>query len=461
MKKFIQLVKQALQGKEEDFTKINIKAGIFLLSVPMILEMIMESLFAVVDIFFVGRLGDNAVATVGLTEAVIVIVYAVGVGISMAATALVARRFGEHNYKEAGSATFQLLVFGGGISLLMGILGFVFARDILVLMGASESVLAVGVPYTQIIFAGNVSIMLLFLINGAFRGAGQAHLAMRTLWIANGFNIVLDPILIFGIGNIEGLGLAGAAWATSIGRTIGVLYQLYHLFNGKHRLQILRENMRLQWDIMYNIMKISLGGMGQFLIDSAAWIALTRITASFGDAAVAGFTISFRILIFSLMPAWGLAGAASTLVGQNLGAKKIKRAVLSVWLTARYNVIFLSIITFIYLVFGNYLAQWFTNSEEVQNIASTGLRIIVLGYVFFAVGMVMTQSFNGAGDTQTPMFINIGVFILLEIPMAYYLAIPMQMEILGVFISIAFCHSLHAIIALWFFKKGKWKHIKV
>jgi len=461
MKKFIQLVKQALQGKEEDFTKINIKAGIFLLSVPMILEMIMESLFAVVDIFFVGRLGDNAVATVGLTEAVIVIVYAVGVGISMAATALVARRFGEHNYKEAGSATFQLLVFGGGISLLMGILGFVFARDILVLMGASESVLAVGVPYTQIIFAGNVSIMLLFLINGAFRGAGQAHLAMRTLWIANGFNIVLDPILIFGIGNIEGLGLVGAAWATSIGRTIGVLYQLYHLFNGKHRLQILQENMRLQWDIMYNIMKISLGGMGQFLIDSAAWIALTRITASFGDAAVAGFTISFRILIFSLMPAWGLAGAASTLVGQNLGAKKIKRAVLSVWLTARYNVIFLSIITFIYLVFGNYLAQWFTNSEEVQNIASTGLRIIVLGYVFFAVGMVMTQSFNGAGDTQTPMFINIGVFILLEIPMAYYLAIPMQMEILGVFISIAFCHSLHAIIALWFFKKGKWKHIKV
>ncbi|MFY8191475.1 MAG: MATE family efflux transporter, partial [Bacteroidia bacterium] len=330
MKKFIQLVKQALQGKEEDFTKINIKTGIFLLSVPMILEMIMESLFAVVDIFFVGRLGDNAVATVGLTEAVIVIVYAVGVGISMAATALVARRFGEHNYKEAGSATFQLLVFGGGISLLMGILGFVFARDILVLMGASESVLAVGVPYTQIIFAGNVFIMLLFLINGAFRGAGQAHLAMRTLWIANGFNIVLDPILIFGIGNIEGLGLVGAAWATSIGRTIGVLYQLYHLFNGKHRLQILRENMRLQWDIMYNIMKISLGGMGQFLIDSAAWIALTRITASFGDAAVAGFTISFRILIFSLMPAWGLAGAASTLVGQNLGAKKIKRAVLSV-----------------------------------------------------------------------------------------------------------------------------------
>lgn len=461
MKKFIQLVKEALQGKEEDYTKINIKRGIFLLSVPMILEMIMESLFAVVDIFFVGRLGNNAVATVGLTEAVVVIVYAVGVGISMAATALIARRFGEHNYKDAGSATFQLLVFGGGISLLMGVLGFVFARDILVLMGASESVLAVGVPYTQIIFAGNVSIMLLFLINGAFRGAGQAHLAMRALWLANGCNIVLDPILIFGFGSIEGMGLAGAAWATSIGRTIGVLYQLYHLFNGKHKLQILKDNMVLQWDIMLNIMKISLGGMAQFLIDSAAWIALTRITASFGDAAVAGFTISFRILIFSLMPAWGLAGAASTLVGQNLGAKKIKRAVLSVWLTARYNVIFLSIVTCIYLFFGNYLAQWFTNSKEVQEIASTGLRIIVLGYVFFAVGMVMVQSFNGAGDTQTPMFINIGVFLLLEIPLAYYLAIPMNMQILGVFISIAFCHSLHALIALWFFRKGKWKHIKV
>jgi putative MATE family efflux protein len=455
------LFKEALQGKEQDFTKINIKTGIFLLSVPMILEMIMESLFAVVDIFFVGRLGDDAVATVGLTEAVIIIVYSVGVGISMAATAMVARRFGEKNFKEAGSAAFQLLIFGGSISIIIAVLGFLFARNILELMGASEEVLAIGVPYTRIIFAGNLAIMLLFLINGAFRGAGQAHLAMRSLWLSNGINIFLDPLFIFGIGNIEGLGLEGAAWATTTGRSIGVIYQLYHLLNGKHRLAILRENIKLKWKTMVRIAGISFGGMGQFLIDSVAWIVLTRITAEFGSAAVAGFTISFRILIFSLMPAWGLSAAASTLVGQNLGAKKVKRAVISVWLTARYNVIFLSIITLIYLIFGDVLAGWFTMSEEVQRIASTGLRVIVLGYIFFAVGMVMVQSFNGAGDTKTPMYINIGVFIFLEIPLAYYLAIAMQMEILGIFISIAFCHSLHALVAIWFFRKGKWKQTKV
>jgi len=455
------LFKEALQGKEQDFTKVNIKTGIFLLSVPMILEMIMESLFAVVDIFFVGRLGDNAVATVGLTEAVVVIVYSVGIGISMAATAMVARRFGEKNFKEAGSAAFQLLFFGGSISILIAIFGFLFAEDILNIMGASEEVIAIGVPYTRIIFAGNMAIMLLFLINGAFRGAGQAHLAMRALWLSNGINIVLDPLLIFGIGSFQGFGLEGAAWATTIGRSIGVMYQLYHLLNGKHRLAILKDNIKLKWETMKRIAGISVGGMGQFLIDSVAWIALTRITAEFGSASVAGFTIAFRILIFSLMPAWGLSAAASTLVGQNLGAKKVKRAVLSVWLTARYNVIFLSVITVIYLVFGDTLAGWFTLSDEVSKIAATGLRVIVLGYVFFAVGMVMIQSFNGAGDTKTPMFINIAVFIFLEIPLAYYLAIPMKMEILGIFISIAFCHSLHALVAVWFFRKGKWKSIQV
>jgi MATE family, multidrug efflux pump len=455
------LFKEALLGKEQDFTKINIKTGIFLLSVPMILEMVMESLFAVVDIFFVGKLGDNAVATVGLTEAVIIIVYSVGVGISMAATAMVARRFGEKNFKAAGSAAFQLLIFGGGISIIIAVLGFLFAENILQLMGASDEVIAIGVPYTRIIFAGNLAIMLLFLINGAFRGAGQAHLAMRTLWISNGINIFLDPLLIFGIGSFEGFGLEGAAWATTTGRSIGVIYQLYHLLNGKHRLVILKENIKLKWKTMRRIIEISMGGMGQFLIDSVAWIVLTRIIAEFGSASVAGFTIAFRILVFSLMPAWGLSAAASTLVGQNLGAKKVKRAVVSVWLTARYNVMFLSVITIIYLFFGNVLASWFTLSEDVSTIAGTGLRVIALGYVFFAVGMVMIQAFNGAGDTKTPMYINIGVFLLLEIPMAYILAIPMQMEVLGVFITIAFCHSFHALIAIWFFRKGKWKKIEV
>ncbi len=461
IKKFWNLFKIALKGDEQDFTKINIKRGIFLLSVPMILEMIMESLFAVVDIFFVGKLGDDAIATVGLTEAVIVIVYSMGVGISMAATAMVARRFGEKKFKRAGSAAFQLLVFGSAISLLISIIGFVFAKEILELMGASDEVIAIGVPYTRIIFAGNLSILLLFLINGAFRGAGQAHLAMRTLWISNGINIVLDPIFIFGIGSFEGFGLVGAAWATTIGRSIGVCYQLYHLFNGKHRLVILKENLKLKWKTMRKIVAISIGGMGQFLIDSVAWIALTRITAEFGSTAVAGFTIAFRILIFSLMPAWGLSAAASTLVGQNLGAQKVKRAAISVWLTARYNVIFLSIVTILYLVFGDMLVALFTDNPEVQKIASLGLRVIVLGYVFFAVGMVMTQAFNGAGDTKTPMFINIGVFIGLEIPLAYVLAMVFKMEYLGIFIAIAFCHSLHALIAIWFFRKGRWKNVKI
>jgi len=455
------LFKEALQGKEQDFTKINLKTAIFLLSVPMILEMIMESLFAVVDIFFVGKLDKQAVATVGLTEAVLMIVYSVGVGISMAATALIARRFGEKNYKEAGDAAFQLVGLGGIISLMISVLGFFFAKDILMLMGASDEVLAIGVPYTRIIFAGNMAIMLLFLINGAFRGAGQAHLAMRALWLSNGLNIVLDPLLIFGIGSFEGFGLEGAAWATTIGRSVGVLYQLYHLLNGKHLLKIIKDNIIFKWSIIKNILTISAGGMGQFLIDSAAWIVLIKLANDFGDDSVAGLTITFRILMFSLMPAWGLSGAASTLVGQNLGAKKIKRAVISVWLTARYNVIFLFGVTFLYLLFADNIASWFIKNEDVVKITAQGLRVIVLGYVFFGVGMVMIQAFNGAGDTKTPMLINIFVFILLEIPLAFFLSVFMEMQMLGIFITISFCHSLHALIALWLFRKGKWKKVEV
>ncbi|KEO74695.1 multidrug transporter MatE [Anditalea andensis] len=456
-----QLAKESVRGGEYDFTKLNIKTGIILLSIPMILEMIMESLFAVVDIFFVGRLGSDAIATVGLTEAVIVIVYSIGVGISMAATAIISRRFGEQNYKAAGSAAFQLLLFGGITSIVIGILGWIYGEHILLLMGASEEVLAIGVPYTRIIFAGNSAIMLLFLINGAFRGAGQAHLAMRALWIANGFNIILDPIMIFGIGNFEGLGLVGAAWATNIGRSIGVVYQLYHLLNGKNRLVIIRENLKLKWKTIYRICLISFNGMGQFLIDSVAWIALTRMVAEFGSVAVAGYTLSFRILMFSLMPAWGLSAAAATLVGQNLGAGKIRRSEISVWITARYNVIFLALVTCIYLFFGRSIIGFFAEGKELQDIATAGLQVIVLGYIFFAVGMTMTQAFNGAGDTKTPMYINIGVFIVLEIPLAYLLSMSFGMGVMGVFITIAFSHSLHALVALWFFRRGKWKKVVV
>lgn len=456
-----QLLKESISGVEQDYTRIGIKTGIFLLAVPMILEMVMESLFAVVDIFFVGRLGEHAIATVGLTEAVITIVYSVGVGVSMAATALVSRRFGEKDYKRAGSAAFQILLFGAFVSILMGITGYYFASDILQLMGGDPEVVEKGAAYTRIIFAGNTAIMMLFLINGAFRGAGQPHLAMRALIISNGLNIILDPILIFGIGSFDGFGLEGAAWATTTGRSIGVLYQLYHLFNGKHKLVILKENIVFRIQTIQKITRIALGGMGQFLIDSAAWIVLTRIMAEFGSVALAGFTIAFRILMFSLMPAWGLSAAAATLVGQNMGAHKYKRAEISAWLTARYNFIFLAAITLIYLFSADILASIFTTNPEVVVVAARALKIIVLGYIFFAVGMVMVQSFNGAGDTRTPAWINVGVFWGIEIPMALLMAFTFNLQETGIFITIAFCHSLSALVAVYLFRKGKWKKTKV
>ncbi|WP_339751949.1 MATE family efflux transporter [Algoriphagus aquimarinus] len=452
-----QLIKDALRGKEQDFTSLPLKTAIFVLAIPMILEMMMESAFAVVDIFFVAKLGEHAIATVGLTESVVVLVYAMGFGISMAATALISRRFGEKEYKEAGAAAFQLLVVGGVISIILGILGWTFAPDILGLMGAEAKVIETGVSYTRIIFAGNTAIMLLFLLNGAFRGAGQAHHAMRSLWIANGLNMILDPILIFGIGNFSGYGLEGAAIATTFGRGIGVVYQLYHLFNGKHKLKILKENIVISWEIIKKIMEIAIGGMGQFLIDSVAWIALTRMNAEFGSASLAGFTIAFRILIFTLLPAWGLSGAASTLVGQNLGAKQPDRAEKAVWITARYTVIFMASVTGIYLLFNQQLAGIFTDIPEVKAVASQGLWVVALGYVFFAVGMVLTQAFNGAGDTKTPAWINIGVLWFIEIPLAYVLAFTFGLAHLGIFISIAFSHSFHSVVSLYFFRKGKWK----
>ncbi len=456
-----QLIKDALRGKEQDYTSLPLKTAIFVLAIPMILEMMMESAFAVVDIFFVAKLGEHAIATVGLTESVVVLVYAMGFGISMAATALISRRFGEKEYKEAGAAAFQLLIVGGVISIILGVLGWIFAPDILGLMGAEARVIETGVSYTRIIFAGNTAIMLLFLLNGAFRGAGQAHHAMRSLWIANGLNIILDPILIFGVGNFSGFGLEGAAIATTFGRGVGVIYQLYHLFNGKHKLKILKENIAISWEIIKKIMEIAVGGMGQFLIDSVSWIALTRMNAEFGSASLAGFTIAFRILIFTLLPAWGLSGAASTLVGQNLGAKQPDRAEKAVWMTTRYTVIFMASVTGIYLLFNQQLAGFFTDIPEVQQVAAQGLWVVVLGYVFFAVGMVLTQAFNGAGDTKTPAWINIGVLWFIEIPLAYVLAFTFGLAHLGIFISISFSHSFHSLVALYFFRKGKWKLIEV
>lgn len=458
---FLQLIWSAVKGKEQDYTTLGIRKGIVLLAVPMILEMVMESLFAVVDIFFVGKLGAHALATVGLTETVLMIIYSVGMGISIAATAMVSRRFGEKNYHQAGNTTFQLLVTGSVLALLLGASATYYAADILALMGAAPEVIAYGLRYSQIIFAGNLAILLLFLINGAFRGAGQPHLAMRALWIANGANIILDPLLIFGIGNINGLGLEGAAWATTIGRSIGVVYQLYHLFNGKHLLKIMQANLVISFSVIRRILQVSSGGMGQYLIDSASWIFLTRIIAEFGSNALAGYTIAFRIIIFALLPAWGLSSAAATLVGQNLGAQKAKRAELAVWLTARYNVAFMAVVTLLFLLFGEHLAGFFASEPEVILVASEALKIITLGYVFFGLGMVMVQAFNGAGDTRTPSLINIVVLWMIEIPLAYLLAITFGFAATGIFIAIAFCHSFHALVSWWLFRQGKWKKVRV
>jgi putative MATE family efflux protein len=461
LKSLAQLIWSGFKGNDQDYTSLSIKKSIVLLATPMILEMVMESLFAVVDIFFVGQLGPHALATVGLTESVLMIIYSIGMGISMAATAMVSRRFGEKRYHEGGNTTFQLLVTGTILALLMGFFAALFAADILLFMGAEPDVVASGVAYARIIFAGNLAIILLFLINGAFRGAGQPHLAMRALWISNGANIILDPLLIFGIGNIEGLGLEGAAWATTIGRSIGVFYQLYHLFNGKHLLKIAGKNVVMNSSVIIRIIKVSAGGMVQFLIESASWIFLTRIIAEFGSNALAGYTIAFRVILFTLLPAWGLSSAAATLVGQNLGAQKARRAEISVWITARYNVIFLGLVTFLFIIMGKNIAGLFTDDAEVIIIASEALKIITLGYIFFGLGMVMIQAFNGAGDTRTPAAINILVLWLIEIPLAYLLAITLGFGATGIFVAIACCHSLHALVSWWLFRKGKWKTVKV
>ncbi|WP_299986485.1 MATE family efflux transporter [uncultured Pontibacter sp.] len=460
-KDFLRLVWSAIKGTEHDYTTLGIRTSIVLLAVPMILEMVMESLFAVVDIFFVGRLGSKALATVGLSETVLMIIYSIGMGVSIAATAMVSRRIGEKNYQEAANVTFQLLVTGTVLALAMGFLATWYAADLLALLGAEADVIEYGLRYAQIVFAGNLAIILLFLINGVFRGAGLPHLAMRSLWIANGINIVLDPLLIFGIGSFEGWGLEGAAWATTIGRSVGVVYQFYHLLNGRHLLRLGRRNLVISLAMIWRILKVSSGGMGQYLIDSASWIFLTRIIAEFGSNTLAGYTVAFRIIMFALLPAWGLSSAAATLVGQNLGAQKAMRAELSVWLTARYNVIFMAAVTVFFLLFGESIAGIFAHDEEVVSVASEALRIITLGYVFFGLGMVMVQAFNGAGDTRTPSIINVVVLWLLEIPLAYLLAITLGFGATGVFFAIAFCHSFHALVSWWLFRRGTWKKVQV
>ncbi len=457
MTKYFRLFLIAVKGEEKEFTTGSIRRAIFMLSIPMILEMAMESLFAVVDIFFVSKVGVNAVATVGLTEAVLTIVYSIAIGLSMAVTAMVARRIGEQDADAAAVAAVQSIIIAVAFSVAISLAGFIFAEDILRLMGASEAVVQDGKWYTKIIFASNIVITLIFLLNAIFRGAGDAAIAMRTLWLSNILNIILDPCLIFGLGPFPEMGLTGAAIATTIGRGTGVLFQLYHLFAGKSIVYITKKHLVVVKKIIIRLINVSIGGVGQFILASSSWIFMMKFMSSFGEEALAGYTISIRLLVFTILPAWGMANAAATLVGQNLGAKQPQRAEQSVWKTAHYTMLFMLTVAVIYFVFAKELMQFFNDDPEVVRNGVLSLRIICSGYIFFAYGMVIGQSFNGAGDTYTPTLLNFICFWLMQIPLAYLMGIHWEIGASGIFWAIFISESILAIFAVILFRRGKWK----
>jgi putative MATE family efflux protein len=447
----------AIAGTEQDFTRGPISRAVFLLAVPMVLEMVMESVFAVCDVFFVSRLGAEAVATVGLTESLLTLVFGLAIGFSMATTALVARRIGEKRPDRAAVAAGQALLVALVASVVLGGLGVVTAPSVLRLLGASEGVLAGGASYARVLLGGSGTIVFLFLINAVFRGAGDAAIAMRVLWLANLINIVLDPCLIFGLGPFPELGVTGAAVATTIGRGVGVLYQLKVLLGGGGRVHVQLSDLRLEREVMTGLLRVSVGGVLQVLAATASWVGLMRVMALFGDTALAGYTIAIRIIIFSILPAWGLANAAATLVGQNLGARQIDRAERSVWLTSLYNMIFLGAIGLLFLVLAEELVGLFSTDPAILEIGADCLRILSYGYLFYALGMVMEQAFNGAGDTMTPTFINFVCYWLCQIPLAWVLAVSLELGPRGVFWAIMVSETLLAVIGVAFFRRGRWK----
>lgn len=455
------IIREALSGREHDFTSGAIPRAVVLLAVPMVLEMIMESLFAICDVFFVSRLGVNAVATVGLTEAVMSLLYALAAGISTATTATVARRIGEGRRDEAVVTTVQAIAIGFGVSLVVSIPGAIFAPKILGLMGGSNELVDTGSDFARVSFGSIGTVMLIFAINAAFRGAGDAAIAMRTLWLANGVNLVLDPCLIFGLGPFPELGVTGAAVATTIGRSVGVCYQLYSLVIGRGRIQLHWRQAKLHLDVMLRLIHLSFGGILQYLIGTASWVALVRLVGSFGAAAVAGYTISIRIVIFALLPPWGLSNAAATLMGQNLGAGKPERAERSVWTAGLYNLVFMAFLTLVFVTMAPQIIGLFTTDALVVAFAVDCLRIISYGFVFYAVGMVVVQAFNGAGDTATPTWINLMSYWVFQIPLAYALAHGLQYGAHGVFTAIPIAESLLTITAVFVFRRGRWKTRKV
>jgi putative MATE family efflux protein len=450
-------VREALRGSHQNFTEGSINRAIVLLAIPMVLEMVMESLFAVVDVFWVSHLGSNAIATVGLTESLLTIVYAVALGLSLSTTAMVARRIGERDTEGAAIAGVQAIALGISIFVLIGVPGLIFARRLLQVMGASHDVLASGGTYARIVLGASGVPVLLYLNNSIFRGAGDAAVAMRVLWLSNLINLVLDPCLIFGWGPFPQLGVTGAAVATTIGRSIGVLYQLMLLFRGTERVRILVRHVRLNVEVMWRLARVSANGILQFLIAQASWIVLVRIVSIFGSEAVAGYTIGVRIIIFVILPSWGLSNAAATLVGQNLGANRPERSEKSVWIAGFYNMVFMGSVGVFFIFMAEPVIGFFTNDPAVIPLGTTCLRILSYGNICYAYGMVMLQAFNGAGDTRTPTLVNLFGYWLLEIPLAYELAIPGGLQSSGVFLSILISEAAIAAASILLFRRGRWK----
>ena len=458
---FFKLFAQAVKGGTSDFTTGSINRAIFLLAIPMILEMLLESLFAIVDIYFVNKIGIEASSTVVLTEASLTILYSVAWGLSIGVTALVARRAGEKNFTAASDIAAQAILVGTFLSVIISVIGFIFPREILSLMGASDKVASENYLFTQIMLTGNIVIMLLFINNAIFRGVGNASIAMKALLLANAINIVLDPLLIMGIGPFPKMGVIGAAVATTTGRSIAVLYQFYHLFRGKSLIKLAAKQFAIKSNLIRSILNTSAGGMFQFIIGSCSWIFLAMIIAESGTAVVSGYGTAIRICIFTILPAWGLANAAATLVGQNLGANQPERAEKSVWRTAFIAFCFFAVVAVIFFLFGEQLMRFFTQDEAAIIAGTECLHILAIGYVFFAYGMIISQAFNGAGDTRTPTYINLFVFWILQIPLAWLLAKFLKMGPTGVYIAIAISETILAIVSIIVFKKGKWKLVSV
>ena len=460
-KQALSLLREGVRGSSRDFTTGHVGHAVVVLAIPMVLEMCMESLFAVVDVFFVSKLGADAVAAVGLTESLLSIVYSVAIALCIGATAVVARRIGEKDPEGAAVAAVQVIAVGVLVSVVIGVLAGSNARSLLALMGANEAVLADQATFAVVMLSGCGCIVMLFLMNAIFRAAGDASVAMRVLWLANGINLVLDPLLIFGIGPFPELGVVGASVATTTGRSTAVLVQIYLLCSGYSRVQVRARHLRLVPSVMWTVCRLSATGLLQILISTTSYIGLVRVISMFGSPAVAGFTIGLRTVLFALLPSWGLSNAAATMVGQGLGAGKPDRAETAVWTACRYNLAFLGIIGFVFVAFAPWLVAIYTSDREIAAYAVDCLRIVSIGFVFYAYGMVLAQSFNGAGDAWTPTFINLGCFWCWELPLAFMLALQLGLGPSGVFWAMMIAFSTMAIVSAVLFRRGTWKQKRV